>query len=288
MKRIIFLLASTGILLFSSTTALWGQSDNRVVITTSDGKDVINISSGSDGEDLVIRIASMEIAMNGHKSAAKSGSRVTYSAARPLRVAFGSSNFQSFFELGFNTLPCPDYSMYGNLAGTVYDFLDLRNAKSLQFAFSLGDLTLYLNRQRSLAFTTAFQIVFDEYVFSNNITLVKKDGILVPASISPSYKKSKLSTTSFQIPLIFTIGRSRSFHFSLGVYGGVRIGNHTKIKFPKTKMYDMYMAPFYGGITARAGFRGLYVYTNYALSDMFKRGKGPAVAPLTVGMGLGF
>lgn len=291
MKRVVFLLSVTAITLFNGHH-LYGQSGDgsgkEVVITAKDGKDVVNISSGTAGEDIVIRIASMEITMNGNQGRAKANDRVTYSAERPSGIAFGSSNFQAFFELGFNTLPCPDYSLYGNLSGELYDFMNLRNAKSLQFAFSLGDITLYLNRQRSLAFTSAIQIVFDEYVFSNSVALVKHDGIITPQAVSPSLKKSKLSVASIQVPLILTIGKCRSFHFSLGVYGGVRIGNHTKTKFPKAKAYDMYMAPFYGGITARAGFKGLYIYTNYALSDMFKHGKGPAVAPLTIGVGLGF
>lgn len=292
MKKAAFLFISNCIILFTISDS-YAQTpgtagDSKIVITTSEGKGLVDISSADEGDKMVIRIASMEIVMNTGKSADTPTRHVADRGSRPSRVAFGSSNYQSFFELGFNSLPCPNYSMYSSLPDGAYDFMDLRNAKSLQFAFSLGDITLYLNHQRNLAFTTAFQIVFDEYVFSNSIRLVKQNGMLIPEAISPTYKKSKLTTTSLRIPLLLTVGRSGSFHFSLGVYGGVRIGNHAKIKFPKEKTYDMYMAPFYGGMTARAGFRGLYVYSNYDLSDMFKRGKGPSVSPLTIGLGLWF
>lgn len=127
--------------------------------------------------------------------------------------------------------------------------MDLNNAKSLQFAFSLSDVTLYLNASRNLSLTAALQLVFNEYVFSQNVRLTKQNGMLVPEAIAPSYKKSKLSTSSLQVPVVFTIGRSDMFHLSLGVYGGVCIGSHTKIKFPKEKAYGMYMNPFYAGIT---------------------------------------
>ena len=42
------------------------------------------------------------------------------------------------------------------------------------------------------------------------------------------------------------------------------------------------------GITARAGFHGFYIYCNYGLTDLFKYGKGPAVSPMTIGLGFGF
>ena len=48
--------------------------------------------------------------------------------------------------------------------------MDLNNAKSLQFAFSLSDVTLYLNASRNLSLTAALQLVFNEYVFSQNRT----------------------------------------------------------------------------------------------------------------------
>lgn len=288
------LLIAAAVVLLVTRTEMYAQApqapgQNNITITTSEGKDIVGISSEDNGDNMVIRIASMKIVMKAANDQSTAPQPVTPSGKKQRRVTFGRSNYQAFFELGLNTLPRPDYSLYSSASeGGLYDFMDLRNAKSLQFAFSLGDVTLYLDRQRNFALTTAFQIVFDEYVFSNSVRLVKHNGMLIPEALPPSYKKSKLTTTSLQIPLIFTVGKSRSFHFSIGVYGGARIGNHAKIKFPKEKTYDMYMAPFYGGLTARAGFRGLYVYTNYALSDMFKKGKGPSVAPLTVGLGLGF
>lgn len=288
MKRFAFLLAVliSAVMDIETAEAQHTVTGDRrqVVITNPDGERVVDIRQPDDGR-IVVRVASVEIVMDDN------GRERTAAAPVPPKrraAAFGDSDFQSFFELGINTLPRPDYALYGTLPDGLYDFMDLNNAKSLQFAFSLSDVTLYLNASRNLSLTAALQLVFNEYVFSQNVKLTKQNGMLVPEAIAPGYKKSKLSTSSLQVPVVFTIGRSDMFHLSLGVYGGVCIGSHTKIKFPKEKAYGMYMNPFYAGITARAGFHGFYIYCNYGLTDLFKYGKGPAVSPMTIGLGFGF
>ena len=286
MKRLAFLFAAT---MLAATAPQPANAQHTVVrnrtrgtITTPEGERVVVRSD--DDNRITLRVASVEIGLDDE------GNVRTSAAAPPRRkaVAFGDSDFQSFFELGINTLPRPDYSLYGTLPDELYDFMDLNTAKSLQVAFSLSDVTLFLNRSRTLSFTTALQLVFNEYVFSQSVRLTKRNGMLVPEALPAGYKKSKLSTSSIQIPVIFTVGRPNMFHLSLGVYGGVYIGSHTKIKFPKEKAYGIYTNPFYAGVTGRVGFHGFYLYCNYGLTDLFKYGKGPAVAPVTVGLGFGF
>lgn len=293
MKKTAFLLAATFLALFGPVAVRAQHTvvsdETKMMVKDREGRSIVDIRKSEESADgpLVVRVASVEIVMDGDRRSSASDDRYIL-PERPRAVAFGDSDFQSFFELGFNTLPCPDYGLYGTLPAGLRDFMDLNNAKSLQFAFSLSDVTLYLNRSRSLSLTTALQLVFDEYVFSQHVRLTKQNGMLVPEAIAPGYKKSKLSTSSLRIPVLLTVGRSNLFHFSLGVYGGVYLGSHTKIKFPKAKEYGMYLNPFYAGITARIGFRGWYVYGNHGLTDLFKRGKGPSVAPVTIGLGFGF
>ena len=200
MKRFAFLLAVLVSAVMDIETAEAQHTvtgDRRqVVITNPDGERVVDIRQPDDGRE-----------------------RTAGAPVPPKRraAAFGDSDFQSFFELGINTLPRPDYTLYGTLPDGLYDFMDLNNAKSLQFAFSLSDVTLYLNASRNLSLTAALQLVFNEYVFSQNVRLTKQNGMLVPEAIAPSYKKSKLSTSSLQVPVVFTIGRSDMLHLSLGV-----------------------------------------------------------------------
>lgn len=244
---------------------IWFDSQD-MVIRNQDGDDIFELSVWGNGDEYFV--------------ADQKRSAITTSVM--------GYNYQSFFEIGMNMFPMVNYSIYSDLPHNMRDFMDLHNAKSLQVNFSLFDVTMFFNKRKNLAFTAALQLACNNYVFEQNVTLIKVGGMLVPQEISSQYKKSKITTTAFQIPLLFSFGRSRSFHASVGVYGGVILGSHTKIKFPKEKMYSLYMNPFYGGVTARLGFRGLYVYGNYGLSEMFKPGKGPELAPLTVGLGIGF
>lgn len=282
----------------SAAQSVVGGDDGRMTVSDSSGRGVVDISASGDGDDsrVVIRVASMEVVMRGDADRVQSSDSKTETSVRteqrfvevrnPVKyriVAFGGSNFQSFLEVGINTFPVVDYSMYPNLSGDLYDFMDLRNGKSLQWAFSLFDVTVPITDWFSV--TSAIQLVFNEYVFSRNVRLVKEGGMLVPQVISPGYKKSKISTSAFQIPVLLNLGRAKSFHFSAGLYGGVTLGSHSKIKFPKEKVYNMYVNPFYAGATFRVGFRGFYVYCNYGLTGLFKHGKGPVAAPLTVGIG---
>lgn len=258
----------------------------RVVITNSNGEDVLKIFANEDEGNTVLSFATFDIQLNGID---KQFSEMSFGEKKTKKkVTVGKSKYLSFFEIGMNSFPSVDYSLYQELPDGLNYFMDLRSAKSLQFNFTLWKLTMYLNESKTLAFTAGLQLCFNDYVFSGNMRLTKENGMLVPEAISPHYKKSKMTTTSLQIPVLFSIGKSRSFNFSAGVYGGVLLGSHSKIKFPKEKMYDLYMSPFYGGVTARAGYRGVYVYANYGLSEMFRQGKGPGVMPLTIGLGFGF
>lgn len=284
MKKLYFLIALLAVTVFGSQKAV-AQSGivndgRRVVITNSDGEDVLKIFSNDDEGNMVISFATFDIAVNGgNYTAGKKKAR--------RGVKIGHSNYLAFLEVGINTFPHVDYSLYPDMSGELNYFMDL-SAKSLQFNFALWRMTLFLNESRTMSLTTGLQISCNDYVFSGNVALVKENGMLMPKVISPQYKKSKMTTTSLQIPVLFSIGKTRSFHFSAGVYGGVLLGSHTKIKFPKEKTYNLYMQPFYGGVTARAGYRGCYIYADYGLSQMFKQGKGPGVFPLTIGLGLGF
>ena len=48
------------------------------------------------------------------------------------------------------------------------------------------------------------------------------------------------------------------------------------------------MTAIYACIPARAGFHGFYINCTYGVTVLFKYGKGPAVSPMTIGLGFGF
>jgi len=266
------------------------KETTQVVVDNPDGTSVVSICTTSPQDDKVtIRVAGMEIVLGNNSGSVTSASaKKTVQKTRRTSVAFGGS-YQAFLEVGVNMLPSPDYSLYSGMnLGVPSDFMMLNNMKSLQWALSITDMALYLNRSRTIALSMGLQAVFDDYTFSEQLTLVKEGGMLIPEMIDNKYKKSKLTTFSLKVPVLFHIGSGRSFNLSAGVYGGVVLAAHTKIKKPVERMYDPYVSPFYYGVTARLGYKDYYVYANYGLSEMFKKDRGPVVAPITIGLGIGF
>ncbi len=124
MKRLAFLFAATMLAATAPQPAnaqhTVVRNRTRVTITNPEGERVVVRSD--DDNRITLRVASVEIGLDDE------GNVRTSAAAPPRRkaVAFGDSDFQSFFELGINTLPRPDYSLYGTLPDELYDFMDLR------------------------------------------------------------------------------------------------------------------------------------------------------------------
>jgi hypothetical protein len=194
---------------------------------------------------------------------------------------FGSGHI-GWIEVGMNLLPSPDYSDYQNNT-----FLELRNAASLQWTFTLVGLTFDFDRRGIVALSAGAQLTWNNYVLANPVTLVKDDGRLVPMDLQ-NPKKSKFTSFSLQIPVLLEFNISKNFFIAGGAYGGLNIGSKTKYKFPRTKERDVYMNQFYYGATGRIGLYGFYIYANYGLSELFRENRGPEVAPITIGLGLDF
>lgn len=191
---------------------------------------------------------------------------------------------QAYFEFGFNALTSPDYSMYPDEQS---DFMDLNNARSFSVALNLFHLGTNLNKSHSLGLCTSLGIMWNDYTFSDDVTIKRVDGMLQPVDIDKTYKKSKLNTFSIHLPVTIE-ANYKNYFISAGVYGDLVLGSHTKVKFPKEKSHNMYVNTFQAGLTARVGYRELYLFGNYGLVNLFKDGKGPKTRPVTIGFGIGF
>lgn len=188
------------------------------------------------------------------------------------------------FEFGFNGLVSANYDMYNS---NEEGFLGLNNGRSMSVGINVLHMEGNINRSHSLGWSAALGIVWRDYVFSENITLSRVDGMIQPVEIEKKYKKSKLNTFAFHIPVVFEANYNDYF-IAAGVYGDLIMGSHTKIKFPKQKSHDMYVQTFQAGVTARVGCKRVYVFGNYGLVSMFKKDKGPRTKPVTFGFGVGF
>jgi hypothetical protein len=199
------------------------------------------------------------------------------------------NGFLGTFELGFNEFTGTDYSMYP--AGEK-EFLDLYNAKSFYVSWNLIDVAIPFNKAHTFGMTFGLGITWRDYTFSDRITLTRDNDMLgwkpAPNADDSRYKKSKLNTFSLTVPLLFEVNH-RGLFLAAGLYGDLTLGSHTKVKKPKSKEHgNFYVNMANVGVTARVGYKHLYLLCNYSLTPMFKENKGPKTNVLTVGFGIGF
>ncbi len=189
-------------------------------------------------------------------------------------------------DFGFNEFTSASYRGYKE---DEHGFLDLRNGKSIYFAVNPFRTAAPITRDGTLGFTTGLGLVWRNYSFDNPITLRRHNGRIYPVPLDAAgLKKSKLTTFSIEVPVMLDVNFGR-FFVSGGVYGGLVVGSHTKYKKPKTKSSTgTSVQMFEYGVTARAGFRYLYVFGNYGLNNVFKSGTAPSVSTATVGFGFPF
>ena len=117
-------------------------------------------------------------------------------------------------------------------------------------------------------------------------------------SIDVSYKKNKISTTYIDVPLelrFMTNGDAKGRKFKIAVGGrvGYLINGHTKYKGDDLNGTGAEVKIKQGiiqgidklryGATARIGYGNINLFGYYALSDMFKKDKGPEIVPFSIG-----
>lgn len=196
---------------------------------------------------------------------------------RNLEVSIGFRDI----EFGFSLLTTPGYGSYPL---SERGFLDQRVGKSIHFGFRLLDLGVNLNKKRNLWLHTGLHLMCDNYVFDRNITLRRVDGMVVPQTLDRDYKKSKLTTAAFGIPVQLTYIPAPKLCLSAQVYGDVVFNSHTKYKKPITKDRFSGVNVFQAGVGASITYRGVGLYAKYGLTEFFKGGIAPSTHPLTVGI----
>lgn len=85
--------------------------------------------------------------------------------------------------------------------------------------------------------------------------------------------------------------KRQGLKIGVGVYGGYRLGSHSKTKFSlddetdKDKEHSsFYLNNWRYGVRARLGIKGLDVFFNYDLSDLFSEGRGPELNAFSFGI----
>ena len=187
-------------------------------------------------------------------------------------------------ELGFNNFHSIDYSLYSNPNN---NFMDLYNAKSIEVNINPLEYTITLVNKK-LGLVSGLGFTSNNYRFDNDLTIKKDEtGIIQPIPLD-NLQKSKLVTTYINVPLLLEVHFGKRFFVSGGFIGGLNMGSRTKVKIDDHKSKErksFNINPYRGSIAFKAGFKNVYLYSNYSLTPLFKDGKGPELFPYSIGIG---
>ena len=206
------------------------------------------------------------------------------------------SGHWSGIHFGFNGFINPDYTGYSS------EFMknDFYKSNST-FVNPIQQSIALQSNKNTLGLVTGLGVQFQSYRLNKNTTLqVDMTGQVLPKPLSKfeDNQKSKLSIVYIILPLLAELqipvkNYENRFFFSAGMYSGMRINSHTKIKYradgKKEKLKtpgDYSLNKFKYGIMIRTGYRWANFFATYDLSPLFERDNGPELAPFTVGVTL--
>ncbi|HOK86577.1 MAG: outer membrane beta-barrel protein [Tenuifilum sp.] len=202
----------------------------------------------------------------------------------------------SGFELGINGFMDKNQSMTqtGDIA-----WMDLKQARSWNTNINFTQYSIGFGTDKA-GLVTGLGLEFNDYHFSNPITLKVENGVTVVDSsyIQAGYKveKTKITMSHLTLPLLLEfqipMGEKRKdrIYISAGVIGGVRLGSHTKVVYDDGSRHkdknrgDFNIATLRYGLTARMGYKGIRLFANYYPVQLFEKGKGPELYPFSVGL----
>ena len=152
-----------------------------------------------------------------------------------------------------------------------------------------------------LHLTVGPEFAFNNYMLNGNDKWVNQNGrtaVVRETDPSRQYEKSKLATSSLNLPLMLRL-RLRDSHykptFTLGAGGfvGYRLLTWSKLKYTldgdtkKDKDYNPYnMEDFQYGLQGTLGFGSLTLFAKYNMNNLFKAGLGPDTQVLSFGLRL--
>jgi hypothetical protein len=221
-------------------------------------------------------------------------------------------------ELGVSGYVTPDFDMNFNPS---YPYMNMNTARSMTVNINPFELNLNLYNNK-IGFTTGLGFQISNYYFTDNYVMLQDSSTLVAYKVQDSQgnpvklKVNKLVTSYLTLPLFFEYQtnpyrRLSSFHVTLGVVAGVRIGSYTKQVYEdegqayslvdeqgnKVATFDVehhsvqdrgafHLSPFKLDAAFRVGWSHLNLFSTYSLTQMFQKNQGPELYPFTVGITL--
>ena len=144
------------------------------------------------------------------------------------------------------------------------------------------------------------EFAFNNYMFDKNYIIQDTENDVTEfVKVSDiSYEKSKLATSSINVPLMPMLKFKRAngkdgFHIGAGGFAGYRLGSHSKVKYEQegnsTKDKDrgsFNLSDFQYGATGVIGYNNFSMFVKYNMNDLFKEARGPQVNVISFGFRL--
>jgi hypothetical protein len=221
-------------------------------------------------------------------------------------------------DLGISGYVTPDFDMNFNPG---YPYMNMNTARSLTVNLNPFELNVNLYKNK-IGFTTGLGLQVSNYYFTNNYVMLKDSATLVAYKVQDTQgnfvdmKVNKMVVSYLNLPLFFEFQTNpyrhiNSFHVTLGVIAGVRIGSYTKQVYNnkeesyylvddngnKVATFDIdhytardrgayHLSPFKLDASFRIGWSHLNLFGTYSLTQMFQKNQGPELYPFTVGITL--
>lgn len=202
------------------------------------------------------------------------------------------------FYFGFVNFGKTNYSKYGG-----DDFMELDWASSFTMHFNFAKFSFGLSPRQRFGIFTGFGLDYSRLCFDGDITVRRKKGEMLHAvALSDlgieEVKRSTFKALYLTIPLMLEkqipAPHWKRFYVSTGFIGGIRLHSKTKVVYTsekgnkrKLKENGSYgMVPFKVDYTLRIGYRGVCIWGNYSLTNMFNKNRAPELRPFAVGFGI--
>lgn len=177
------------------------------------------------------------------------------------------------------------------------EWLNLDYAHSFSWNFNVFEQKIPIAKEY-VGVITGLGVNYRKFGFRDSVNLVSNaDTTFGVFSSDLTYSTNKFRTATLTIPVLLEFNTNKnhkkSFHIAAGVTGGWVFQKMYKQKYSlegkdyrdKTKR-EFNVNPFSVDASARIGYGNFTLFANYALTPLFKDGKGPELYPITVGLQL--
>jgi hypothetical protein len=173
--------------------------------------------------------------------------------------------------------------------------IPLKSIHSFDFNFHLLEVAVPITPRYRWAFVTGFGLRWQRYHLKGNRHFEESDDYTHLVEVQGvRYKKSRLGSTSYSIPLLLEWQEpsgSRLF-FSFGAIGTVTPWSSSKIvyydeygrKRHQTIAKEMTLRPLNIDLFAQIGLHHWSIFARYTPLSLFRPHKGPELYPLSIGM----